>query len=293
MRDIEQIRKLVGNVTAEDLRFVDCAVEDNLGIFVPSTGFCQYAIRPNHTHPTYMFNIFISETQAIVKLNISIRENEYPACVLSPEIPHVEESNGEFKRYYAIMIDQSYFEDIYHNYDSGCIPEYLWHQFAVPSDLLFYLKEFMVEYQRNLDHQQRLLHSLAEIITHILIRSLLHRIHHQESELKSFGIEKAVQFMEQNFSRHLTVGDISESANMSQSHFDRKFQKEYGCSPKQYLNRLRIEKAKIYLQLNEESMTNIAFKCGFSNASHFSYYFRKVTGKTPSSYQESFRLPHS
>ena len=62
MQDLTLIKSLIGDtVTADDLRYVDCYVHHHLGLFIPSVGACQYAIRPKHIHPSYMFIIVFSE----------------------------------------------------------------------------------------------------------------------------------------------------------------------------------------------------------------------------------------
>ena len=59
MKEISKIKSLVGDISFENLKYVDYSVTEKFGIFVPSTGFCEYAITPNHTHPGYMINIFV------------------------------------------------------------------------------------------------------------------------------------------------------------------------------------------------------------------------------------------
>ena len=55
MEDIAKIQTLVGeSITKEDLCYVDCYVHHHMGLFIPSVGFCQYAIQEGHTHPAYM-----------------------------------------------------------------------------------------------------------------------------------------------------------------------------------------------------------------------------------------------
>ena len=55
MENFELVRSLIGeSVTEEDLKYVDCYVHHKMGLFIPSVGTCQYAIRPSHTHPSYI-----------------------------------------------------------------------------------------------------------------------------------------------------------------------------------------------------------------------------------------------
>jgi transcriptional regulator GlxA family with amidase domain len=95
--------------------------------------------------------------------------------------------------------------------------------------------------------------------------------------------------MQQNFGKKITIDQLAQIANMSVSHFDRKFKREYGCTPLQYLLNIRIEKAKKYLKNNDERIVSIALLCGFSNASSFSSYFHKTVGIKPMEYKKIYK----
>jgi AraC family transcriptional regulator len=76
-KSLKNIQKLVGNITEENLKYVDYYIDKHLGIFIPSVGFCEYAIKPQHTHPAYSFIVFFSEEQSIVPLTIKVVPNHY------------------------------------------------------------------------------------------------------------------------------------------------------------------------------------------------------------------------
>jgi YesN/AraC family two-component response regulator len=65
------------------------------------------------------------------------------------------------------------------------------------------------------------------------------------------------------------------------------FLKETGLSPTEYMNNLRIEKAKKLLTDNsqESSISDIAEQCGIKDPFYFSRIFKKFTGDTPSEYR--------
>lgn len=67
MKEISKIKSLVGDISFENLKYVDYSVTEKFGIFVPSTGFCEYAITPNHTHPAYMIISNVFQIEAINK----------------------------------------------------------------------------------------------------------------------------------------------------------------------------------------------------------------------------------
>lgn len=48
------IKRLVGEATPEQLRYVECFVAEPVSLFVPAVGPCQYALSHDHSHPELM-----------------------------------------------------------------------------------------------------------------------------------------------------------------------------------------------------------------------------------------------
>jgi len=91
---LEQIQGLVGDIAENNLKYVDCYVNENFGLFLPSVGFCKYAITPHHTHPAYSFVLFFSEEQCIIPVEVEVSQNHYLAVAMSPDIAHEEEEKN-------------------------------------------------------------------------------------------------------------------------------------------------------------------------------------------------------
>lgn len=286
MRDLEKIRRLVGDITADDLKYVDCYVTDELGIFIPSIGYCNYAITPNHTHPSYMFNIFTAPEHNIVKQELKVPKNSYFAVAMSPDIPHTEEQGDSYKHYYAIVISKELFNGEYFSYGEAELPLYSWKQFIVGSEIIFYIKQFIHEYEN--DSQKKILESLAFLITHKIIADLLKTEFSFEPVSSNYEIEKAEQYIYRNYGNKLTISCLAELLNMSVSHFIRTFEKETNIPPMKYILKVRIEKAKKFLKCSDKTVTEVALICGFGSASHFSSYFFKQTGLTPTDYRKIY-----
>ena len=90
MKDIEIIKALVGEgVTEDDLKYTDCYVRPQMGLFIPAAYSCGYAARENHTHPSYMTVVYFEER--------ADRRSHYKAQIFSPDIPH-SDSPGNFLR---------------------------------------------------------------------------------------------------------------------------------------------------------------------------------------------------
>jgi len=289
MRDIKKIRELVGDVTEEDLKYVECYVSKNIGIFIPSVGFCKYAITPSHTHPSYSFVIFHSKEQNFIDSNIEVPNGHYLAYMIKPDAPHEEKVSDHFVRYIAICIDKDYFENIYQKY----IPEppnfnNEWNQFFIKHEVMTYIKKFMAEYQERIIGYKDILDALSEIICHALVREIIGAKNEKSFSSDNFEIENVIEYMHQHFDNKITVEDLAKKTNMSKSHFIRVFKKVTGLSPMDYLINIRIEKAKKLLTAGNKNISEISLLCGFNSISHFSSTFSKHVGISPSKYYNMY-----
>lgn len=288
--DMTNIRGLVGDITESNLKYVDYYCSENFGIFIPSVGFCEYAIMPQHTHPAYSFILFFSEEQSITPVKVKMLPEHYLVSAMAPGVPHEEKEADNFTRYIAILISKELFETTYSNYSSKQPEQYCWNQFQVGHDIMIYLKEYMSEYDSKLPGYQDVLEALARTITHQLIRSILRITNKADYIIEKFEIERIVEYMYQHFGEKLTITALAKMVKMSESHFIRIFKKETGQSPMDFLMRVRINKAKKLLRSRSKNITEVSLQCGFSSTSHFSSSFTKHTGITPSNYQKSYAL---
>lgn len=285
---LEHIQGLVGDITENNLRYVDCYANEHFGLFIPSVGFCEYAITPQHTHPAYSFVLFFTEEQCIIPVEVKVSQNHYLAVAMSPDIAHEEEEKDAFTRYIAIFISREFYEKIYSIYTDIVPTKYFWKQFLINQDIMIYIKKFMDEYENKKVGYNQMLESLSTIITHQLIRSVLKINTPKDILIDKFEIEKVIEYMNQNFVEKLTVGRLSKLVNMSESHFIRIFKKETKLSPIEYLIKLRIDKSKKLLRDSAKSITEIALQCGFNSSSHFSTCFVRQIGNTPKEYQNLY-----
>ena len=286
--DIGRIQKLVGGITLSNLKYVDYYVGRHLGIFIPSVGFCEYAIMPQHTHPAYSFILYFSEEQSFVPVEIPMQDEHYLCTALSPGVPHEEKESDDFTRYIAIMIAQDFFDDQYSQYSKHPPEQYIWKQFLVEQDIMHYLKKFMTEYEERTSGSDTVLEAVAALTTHQLIRNILNIKAAREFVAERFEIQKTLEFMLQNYGKKIAVKDMAKLANMSESNYIRLFKKEAGMAPMEYLIKLRLDKAKKLLRTGSKTITEISLQCGFSSTSHFSSSFSKHLGITPSEYQNSY-----
>lgn len=286
--DFIYIQNLVGNITNDDLSCVDVYVHNNLGIFIPSIGFCKYAIKPNHTHPSYSFIIPLYEEDFFIAPTIHVPHDCYLCYALSPDIPHSEPISESFHRYIAIFITKDFFENQLLSYIPTNNKKFLWTQSAVNKNILSYIKIFMNEYEEYYSNRNDILNSLSLLITNEIIRSLLNIKYNDSNKIAKFEIKKAIDYMNSNFSEKITLKTLCKLTNMSESNFNKLFKKEMEISPIKYLINIRIKKAKKFLRNTDLSITEVSMKCGFYSVSHFSSCFTNIVKLSPTEYQNLF-----
>lgn len=97
-------------------------------------------------------------------------------------------------------------------------------------------------------------------------------------------LDTALTFMEQNYSRKISVGEIAASCGLSRSHLYRLFMAHANQSPNEYLIRLRVDKAAHLLREKGLTVSEAAYSAGFTDPYYFSRIFKKIIGVSPSEY---------
>jgi AraC family transcriptional regulator len=99
-------------------------------------------------------------------------------------------------------------------------------------------------------------------------------------------INKVFDYMESNLEKSMTLDELAAVAHFSKFHFNRIFRSMVGETPFQFLLRLRLEKAASMLLSNQkEGISEIAYRCGFSDISIFSRCFKHYFNISASQYR--------
>lgn len=93
--------------------------------------------------------------------------------------------------------------------------------------------------------------------------------------------------MEHNAASDIQLKDIALHANLSQYHFHRVFKSLTGDTTKDFLTRLRLEKAALKLKHSQDSIGQIALDCGYQNHETFTRAFKEYSGLAPVDYRSS------
>ncbi len=98
-------------------------------------------------------------------------------------------------------------------------------------------------------------------------------------------IVQAKLYIDRHYAEKIDLSNIADEATFSKYHFIRLFKSMYGKTPHQYLTQVRIHAAKILLTKNI-SVSEVCDSVGFDSVTSFAGLFKKITGYTPSVYQQ-------
>ncbi len=288
MKDLDKIRRLVGFITAEQLKYVDYAVSDRVGIFMPVAGQCGYAITREHTHPAWSFIVCFDS-----KCNIFFRGKNFTpdpstVFVLSDNDPHQELPSDTVARYIAVLIDVQYLQQQLAEYNLSLNALTSGMTCKVNQRLVDALKEFMTDYEEAAPGFRQLLDAGGLKITHLLIRQLFGINKNNTKFLFSMSITRALEYLNSHYGEKISVEDLARVANLSASHFSRVFKEQTSMSPVEYIMMIRLDCAKRMLRANEKSLSEIALDCGFNSSSYFYQCFTREFNISPSDYRKNF-----
>jgi len=101
------------------------------------------------------------------------------------------------------------------------------------------------------------------------------------------ALRRARDLIDLRYAEPLDLATLAREAGYSKFHFARAFAAAYGETPRDYLTRRRLERAKALLRAANLSITEICFLVGFESLGSFSSLFRRVVGQTPSAYRQA------
>lgn len=102
-------------------------------------------------------------------------------------------------------------------------------------------------------------------------------------------VQKAIEFISENYSYPITIEDVATYVGLSRSHLFRTFQTVLNVSPKEYLTDFRIKQACNLIENTDLTFTAIANSIGFDNSLYFSKTFHKRKGLSPMEYKKKLR----
>lgn len=102
-------------------------------------------------------------------------------------------------------------------------------------------------------------------------------------------MDKVLNFVYNNLTSTLNISAIADSVNMSESGFCHYFKKRTQRTFTQFVNEIRIGKAKRLLIESDDSVAEISYACGFNAISHFNKQFYSLAGSPPTVFRKNYQ----
>ena len=96
---------------------------------------------------------------------------------------------------------------------------------------------------------------------------------------------KGIAYLENVSDAELNLKEVSNLCNVSTSYFRRLFKEYANVSPKEYVINNKIEKAKLYIEYENFTVSEIAERLNFTDSAYFSKQFKRKVGMSPSEYK--------
>ena len=101
-------------------------------------------------------------------------------------------------------------------------------------------------------------------------------------------VKQAQDYIEKNYAEKITVDELASSLAISRRNLERRFKKVTYNSIVEYVQRVRIETAKMSLEKEKENVNEAMYKAGYSDIKAFRTTFKKITGLTPVAYRSRY-----
>lgn len=106
------------------------------------------------------------------------------------------------------------------------------------------------------------------------------------------AVERTLRYIGENLSGDLTLATLAARANFSPIYFHKLFRASTGKNLREYVEEQRMKRAADLLTSTDKTLAQIAYECGFSSQSHFSFAFKRKMKRTPREYAKEIQLKY-
>ncbi|MEE1155264.1 MAG: AraC family transcriptional regulator [Acutalibacteraceae bacterium] len=223
---------------------------------------------------------------------------------LKPETVHSMYKSCETLKYYSFNIMPNFL----YTENSGCSTEKYFKPlkqgdydvtFVISEKDEIYpqLKEYLFSVKDNLQSKENLfeLETKITLLSYFLLLfksgHVKKRSNRDKAKYKSENaICTAIDYINDNYFRSLTVDEIAENAGISSSHFMKLFREYTHTTCISYINKCRLTKAVELLETTRYNILDVATAVGYNNISLFNRDFKKIYGTTPKEIRKNAKI---
>jgi transcriptional regulator GlxA family with amidase domain len=101
-------------------------------------------------------------------------------------------------------------------------------------------------------------------------------------------IKKAQEFIESNFHERITVDQLADMLAIGRRNLERRFKKATSNTVVEYIQRVKMEAAKMNLESSRENVNEVMYKVGYTDTKAFRNTFKRITGLSPVQYRSKY-----
>lgn len=140
-------------------------------------------------------------------------------------------------------------------------------------------------YEGGVGNHEMILQSIILEIIYTLAADAKRITAHAHTKSNNYtAIEKSIAYIKENPTENLSLDRLAATAGFSKVYFHNCFKASTGQTLHAYVETQRMKMAANMLVSTNKTLTEIAYECGFSSQSYFSYAFKRKTGLTPREY---------
>ncbi len=271
-------------------KHLDIFYNDNFSILITKKPIATQRVTETHAHDSYEFTIPLSHNPLLTvdKKSVTVEVNKMIAC--NPGQLHGPGREMYDTTLMALQVEKGFMQEICRAIFGKNEIFFENEPVDISSNLRGQIRLYMEEARNKQIGYEFILETLEMQIVLMILRETISNISSKKT-VKNAGknnINRAIDFMKDNYNKKYSFEEIAEVANMSPYHFIRVFKKATGKRPHEFFTDIKVKKAAELLKNTSYSVTEICFLCGFNNHSYFSKIFKKFKGLTPSEYRKCF-----
>jgi transcriptional regulator GlxA family with amidase domain len=102
------------------------------------------------------------------------------------------------------------------------------------------------------------------------------------------AVKKAQEFIEKNVGEKMTVDQLASMLALSRRNLERRFKKATCNTVVEYIQRVKIEAAKMSLESSRENVNEVMYNVGYTDPKAFRITFKRITGLSPVQYRSKY-----
>ena len=243
---------------------------------------------PLHTHDYFEIEIITDGEVLSVFNGTELKLNRGNAYILSPTDVHDLRIIKPIEIYKLMIIPDWAGEKILHKLMNNIGTVKFTEEEL--NDLIPLLDLIVKEGQTNSKLSKDLLNHLLSCL--LILFNRKHKIASQIQPLTAitnFHIKKAVNYILLNYTSPINSEDVAKEINLNPVYFCSLFHKTTGVTFINYINNLRLHRAKQLLTLESLSVSEVCYSCGFNSSSNFLRAFKKKYGYAPNEIKTEYK----